>query len=80
MLIINRYLNKGEIKLEDATRILKQSIKWSFPNKHEDAMKCLNKGVPLYIGAPKSELNESVREFAKLLISTKQEGVRYGNQ
>ena len=71
MLVVNRYLSKGEIKLEDATRILKQSIKWSFPNNHEDAMKCLNKGVPLNTGTPKSELNDSVKEFAKLLISKK---------
>ncbi len=80
MLVINRYLNKGEIKLEEAARILKQPIRWSFPNEYEDAMKCLNKGVPLYTGAPKSDLNESVKEFAKLLISKKQEGVRYGNK
>jgi pilus assembly protein CpaE len=80
MLVLNRYLNKGEIKLEDANKILKQAIKWSFPNNYDDAMKCLNKGVPLNIGTPKSELNESVNEFAKLLISKKQEGVKYGNK
>jgi pilus assembly protein CpaE len=80
MLVINRYLNKGEIKLEDAVKILKQAVKWSFPNKYEDAMKCLNKGVPLNEGIPKSELNESVKDFAKLLISKKQEGVKYANK
>jgi pilus assembly protein CpaE len=80
MLVINRYLNKGEIKLEDAVKILKQAVKWSFPNKYEDAMKCLNKGVPLNAGIPKSELNESVKDFAKLLISKKQEGVKYANK
>jgi pilus assembly protein CpaE len=80
MLVINRYLNRGEIKVEDATRILNQSIKWNFPNRYDDAMHCLNKGVPLNTGTPKSELNDSVRDFAKLLISKKQEGVKHGNK
>jgi pilus assembly protein CpaE len=69
MLVVNRYLKKGEIKLDDAARILNQPVKYSFPNKYEDAMQCLNKGVPLSTGAPKSELNASFNEFAKLLIS-----------
>jgi len=71
MLVVNRDLKKGEIKLDDAARILNQSIRWSFPNKYEDAMQCLNKGVPLNTWAPKSELNESFKEFANLLVSKK---------
>jgi pilus assembly protein CpaE len=71
MLVVNRYLKKGEIKLEDAVRILNHTIQYSFPNDYEDAMQCLNKGVPLSTGAPKSELTASFNEFAELLISKK---------
>jgi pilus assembly protein CpaE len=78
MLVVNRYLKKSEIKLEDADKILQQPIRWSFPNKYEDAMQCLNKGVPLSTGAAKSELNESVKGFTKLLASKKKEGGGYG--
>jgi pilus assembly protein CpaE len=66
-LVANRYLKKGDIKTEDAEKALNHKIYWSIPNEYDTAISCLNKGVPLTIGAPKSELNRSIKELAKTI-------------
>ena len=64
-LIANRYLKKGDIKIEDAEKALNHPIHWNILNEYDTAMNCLNRGVPLSIGAPKSELNHNIKELAK---------------
>jgi pilus assembly protein CpaE len=64
-LIANRYLKKGDIKIEDAEKALNHPIHWNILNEYDIAMNCLNRGVPLSIGAPKSELNHNIKELAK---------------
>jgi pilus assembly protein CpaE len=71
MLVVNRHIKRGEIKADDAERILKKNIAWSFPNDYEAAMMCLNKGVSLSLGAPKSQLYESVTDFARAQVRKK---------
>lgn len=66
-LVVNRFTKKGEIKSDDAERILKQPVFWSIPNDYEVAMTCLNKGVPFNVGAPRSQLNQSVFDMAKMI-------------
>jgi pilus assembly protein CpaE len=66
-LITNRYLKKGDIKIEDAEKALNHPIYWNIPNEYDTAMSCLNRGVPLSIGASKSELNRTIKEMAKAL-------------
>ena len=64
-LVVNRYLKKGDIRIEDAEKALCHSIYWNIPNEYDTAMTCLNRGVPLSIGAPKSDLNHNIKELAK---------------
>ncbi len=63
-LLANRYLEKVEIKLEDAENILKRSVFHCIPNDFNMAMTCLNKGVTLSAYDPGSTLNSSIRELA----------------
>ena len=63
-LVANRYLEKVEIKLEDAEAILKRSVFCCIPNDFNMAMTCLNKGVTLSAYDPGSILNSSIRELA----------------
>ncbi len=63
-LVANRYLEKVEIKLEDAENILKRSVFYCIPNDFNMAMTCLNKGVTLSAYDPGSTLNSSIRELA----------------
>ena len=67
-LIANRYLKKGDIKTEDAEKALNHPIYWSIPNEYDTAMTCLNRGVPFSTGAPKSELNQTIKELARAII------------
>jgi pilus assembly protein CpaE len=64
-LTANRYLKKGDIKVEDAEKALNFPIHWSIPNEYDTVISCLNRGVPLNVGAPKSELNQNIKELAK---------------
>jgi pilus assembly protein CpaE len=70
-LVANRYLKKGEITIEDTEKTLNYPIFWSIPNDYDTTMTCLNKGVPINVGAPKSQLNISLRDLAKAVITSK---------
>jgi pilus assembly protein CpaE len=70
-LIANRYLKRSDISMEDAEKALNYPISWTIPNDYDTAMSCLNKGVPINEGAPRSQLNISLKELAKSVISSK---------
>lgn len=70
-LIVNRYLKKGEIKIEDAEKVLKRPIFWSIPNDYETGVNCLNKGQPVPFCNPRSQLNISIKDLATKLARSK---------
>ena len=51
-IIINRYLENDEIKIEDVEKVLNQKIYWKIPNNYFTIMSSINKAVPV------SEINE----------------------
>lgn len=67
-LIVNRYVKKGNIKLDDAEKVLNYPIFFSIPNDYNSAMTCLNKGEHLGKCAPRSSLNESIKELSKAVV------------
>lgn len=70
-LVANRYLKRGDIQVEDAEKALNYPIFWTVPNDYDTSMDCLNKGVPISMGAPRSQLNSSIKELAKAIITSK---------
>lgn len=52
-IIINRYLENDEIKIEDVEKVLNQKIYWKIPNNYFAIMSSINKAMPV------SELNEN---------------------
>jgi pilus assembly protein CpaE len=70
-LIANRVVKKSAIKKEDAEKVLNYPIFWSIPNDYETTMSCLNKGVPISVGAPKSHLHASLKDLAKAVIKSR---------
>jgi len=70
-LIANRVVKKSEIKTEDAEKVLNYPIFWAIPNDYETTMACLNKGVPINVGAPKSQLNISLKDLAKAVLKSR---------
>lgn len=70
-LLVNRYIKKGDIKIEDAEKVLGLPIKWHIPNEYTAAMAAINKGVPLSMHDPKSKLNLSIKEIAQEIVHVK---------
>jgi pilus assembly protein CpaE len=70
-LIANRYFKKSDITIEDTEKALNYPIFFTLPNDYDTAMTCLNKGVPINEGAPRSQLNISLKELAKAIIESK---------
>jgi pilus assembly protein CpaE len=70
-LIANRVVKKSEIKKEDGEKVLNYPIFWTIPNDYETTMACLNKGVPISVGAPRSQLNISLKDLAKAVIKSR---------
>jgi len=52
-IIVNRYLDNDEIKIEDVEKVLNQKIYWKIPNNYFAIMSSINKATPV------SELNEN---------------------
>lgn len=52
-IVINRYLENDEIKIEDVEKVLNQKIYWKIPNNYFAIMSSINKAMPV------CELNEN---------------------
>jgi len=65
-LVINRYLRKSEITIDDAHRALNYQVFLNLPNDFNDVMSSINRGLPLNLLAPHSEISRSFRDLAKL--------------
>jgi len=71
-LIANRYLKKSDITIQDTEKALNYPIFFTLPNDYDTTMTCLNKGVPINEGAPRSQLNISMKDLAKSIIASNQ--------
>jgi pilus assembly protein CpaE len=69
-IIINRYIENDEIKVEDVEETLSCSIFWKIPNNYFTLMSSINKGIPVSMLSPDSNLNHSYRELAAVLSNT----------
>lgn len=69
-IVINRYLKKGEISLEDAEKGIKQELFWVVPNDYETTMSAINHGKSLLEQHPKSPISKSFRDMAGAFVKT----------
>jgi pilus assembly protein CpaE len=70
-LVVNRYIKKGDIKLDDAEKVLNYPIFRSIPNDYDSAMAALNKGISISKYKPRSYVSTSIEEMAKDIITLK---------
>ena len=68
-LVANRYVKKSDIRVEDAEKALNYPIFWTVPNDYDTTMSCLNKGIPINMGASRSQLNSALNDLARAIIS-----------
>jgi pilus assembly protein CpaE len=69
-IIVNRYMENDEIRIEDVEETLSCSVFWKIPNNYFTLMSSINKGIPVSIINPASNLNTSYRELAASLSNT----------
>ena len=63
-IIINRYMENDEIKIEDIETTLGDKVYWKIPNNYFSIMDSINKGVTVSEINPNSNIANSFRELA----------------
>ncbi len=66
-IVLNRYMENDEIKVEDVEDVLEQGVYWKIPNNYFTIMSAINKGVPVASVNSDSNIAQSYRELAALL-------------
>lgn len=66
-IVINRYMENDEISAEDVEEALNQKVYWKIPNNYFTIMSSINKGQPVNVINPKSNIAQSYRELATVL-------------
>ncbi len=67
--LVNRYLKKGEISLQEATKGISQDFFWVIPNDYTSTMSAINQGQPLRRIHPKAAVTRSIGEMAQALVA-----------
>jgi pilus assembly protein CpaE len=65
--VLNRYIKKGEISLNDAEAGIGKELFWVVPNDYDTSMSAINSGKPLLNVAPGAAITKSFIEMAKSL-------------
>lgn len=65
--ILNRYMENDEIKIEDVEEVLERKVYWKIPNNYFTIMSAINKGMPVGRINAESNISQSYRELASKL-------------
>lgn len=68
-IIVNRAVDMNTITINDVKRIIGYPIWTKIPSDYKIAVNALNRGIPFVVGAPKSQLSESISELVELLLN-----------
>ncbi|MFZ3209508.1 MAG: AAA family ATPase [Geobacteraceae bacterium] len=66
-LVVNRYLPKSDIKVEDAEGVLGRKVYISIPNEYSEVIASINKGIPVVKLYPRSTVSKSFTRLAEML-------------
>lgn len=66
-LIVNRYMEADQIKIEDAEEVLDHNVFYKIPNNYHIIIESINKGFPVSEIAPSSNVAKAFRHLATLL-------------
>jgi pilus assembly protein CpaE len=73
-IVINRYLKKSTISIEDAEETINRKIFWTIPNDYKTTMAAINDGKALFQFASKAPVTKSLNELAAALIPGQEKG------
>ena len=71
--ILNRFMKKSEISVEDAEAGIGKEIFWVVPNDYSTSMSSINSGKPLIQLAPKAPITKSFLDLAAQLNAAESE-------
>lgn len=66
-IVLNRYMENDEIKVEDVESVLARSVYWKVPNNYFTLISAINKGVPVSAINQDSNISKSYRDLAIML-------------
>lgn len=66
-IVLNRFMENEEIKVEDVEDVLDKKIYWKIPNNYFTIMSAINKGIPVGQVNSDSNIAQSYRELAAML-------------
>lgn len=65
-LIVNRYIPRTDISIQDAEKVLEWKVFHTIPNEYKDAVDAINKGTPIVKLYPRSPVSKAVVHLAEL--------------
>lgn len=63
-IVLNRFMENDEIKVDDVENVLNREVYWKVPNNYFAIMSSINKGVPVSIMQPESNIAQSYQGLA----------------
>lgn len=66
-LVVNRYIHKADIRVEDAEKVLDFKVFQTIPNEYADVVDSINKGIPLVALTPRSTVTKAIRNLADMI-------------
>lgn len=68
-ILLNRYMENDEVGLADVEKVLNKKIYWKIPNNYFTMMSAINKGVPVSIMNPDSNVAKSYKDLAMFITN-----------
>lgn len=70
-LVVNRFLQKADIQIKDAEKVLGVTVFQIIPNDYLEVVTSINKGIPVVTMSPRSEVSKAIMNLAELVKQTK---------
>lgn len=63
-IVLNRFMENDEIKVDDVESVLNRDVYWKIPNNYFAIMSAINKGIPVSVMQPESNIAQSYQGLA----------------
>ncbi|MGB9079892.1 MAG: response regulator [Desulfuromonadaceae bacterium] len=70
-LVVNRFLQKADIQIKDAEKVLGVTVFQIIPNDYLEVVTSINKGIPVVTLSPRSAVSKAIMNLAELVKQSK---------
>ena len=70
-LVVNRFLQKADIQIKDAEKVLGVTVFQIIPNDYMEVVTSINKGIPVVTMSPRSAVSKAIMNLAELVKQSK---------